>query len=563
VNIKQVIQSDIEKSIKKAGLVSPTPVQVSYPRDSSLGDYSVNWPLQVAEDINQPAIEIAKKIQRGLEKSEVYGTPEVAEPGFINFHLSPEFLGKHLQLVLAEGEKFGSSNQGKGQVAVIEYSSPNIAKPMNIGHLRNTNIGQSLVNIFNFNSYQTISDNHIGDWGTQFGKLLYAYKQWGRDQENIDIKTLLELYVRFHDEAASKPEMEEAARAEFRQLEQGDQENRQLWEKFRAISLVEFERTYLELGAKFDFNLGESSYERDLTRIVDEAIKLRVAKKDPDGSVVIPLEGIPPFLILKSDGATLYGTRDLATAKYRIEKFHPNQVLYVIASEQALYLTQLFSALKKLGWGEGIKWVHVSYGLTKLPQGKMSTRSGDLVTAEEVIDEAKKLAAAVIKDKDRSKAPDQKLIAEVAVGAIKWNDLKISREAEVVFDWKQIFSIEGNTGPYLQYTYARTQNILSRSSELAVATDSSLLKEEIELAILRKLVRFPEQIEAAAQSYHPHMIAQFAFELSQEFSRFYEQCPVLTAPESLKQARLALVKAVGNTLKTSLSLLGISAPSRL
>lgn len=563
VNIKQVIQSDVEKSIKKAGLFAAIPVEVAYPSDPGRGDYAINWPLQAAREINQSPLEIAKKIQEGLAKSEVYDQPQIVEPGFINFRLSNEFLGKHLNLVLAEGERFGASLQGKDQTVVIEFSSPNIAKPMNIGHLRNTNLGQALVNIFKFNSYQTISDNHIGDWGTQFGKLLYAYKNWGQNQENIDIKGLLALYVRFHDETKSDDKLEAAAREEFRKLEQGDEENRRLWEKFRTLSLREFDRAYQELGAKFDFALGESSYEKDLPRVVDEAIKSGAAKRDPDGSVIIPLEGMPPFLILKSDGATLYGTRDLATAKYRIEKFNPTQVLYVIASEQSLYLRQLFSSLQKLGWGKEIKWVHVSYGLTRLPQGKMSTRSGELVTADEVLTEAKKQAAAVIKEKDLSPGPDQKLIEAVAVGAIKWNDLKISRESEVLFDWQQVFSIEGNTGPYMQYSYARTENILSRTEGLAGSTDTTLLQDPLELELLRRLVRFPEQVEAAAADYHPHLIAQFAFDLAQEFSRFYEKCPVLTADPGLKQARIALVRAVGTTLKTSLSLLGISAPSRL
>ncbi len=565
MNIREVIQSDIEKSIEKAGLSVNSVVKVVHSSDSRFGDYASNWSLQVAKELNQSPSDIAKKIEANLEKSEVYEPPTISDPGFINFTLKSTFLAQHLKLVLAEGDKFGSGKFGRGQTVLVEFSSPNIAKPMNIGHLRNTNIGQALVNIIGFNGYQTISDNHLGDWGTQFGKLLWAYKKWGQGISEPSISQLLELYVRFHDEADSNPEMNASARHEFKKLEQGDKENRILWEKFKSLSLGEFEKIYHDLNVKFDQTLGESFYEKLLPEVVSSALKTGVAKRDPDGSVLIPIEGMPPFLILKSDGGTLYGTRDIATAKYRIDKIKKGTVLYVIASEQTLYMQQLFIALSKLGLGKDITWEHISYGLTRLPQGRMSTRSGDLITAEEILTEAKNRARKIISAKDQRGSLDEELVRSIAIGAVKWNDLKLTRESEVVFDWEQVFSVEGNTGPYIQYSIARVSSLISKSGIQVGGSnvDATLLVEPSELEIMRHLVRFPEIIKLACESYQPHLICQYSFELAQLFSRFYEQVPVLTAGSGLKESRLALARAVETTLRTSLRLLAIDAPSRL
>lgn len=565
MNIREVVQSDIEESIKNCGFDLVVPINVAYPADSSFGDYTSNWPLQAAPELKQSPLDIARKIEANFVKSEVYETPAVAAPGFLNFHLKTDFLAKHLRLAVAEGEKFGSGNLGQGKKAVVEFSSPNIAKPMHVGHLRNTNIGQAISNILSYNSYQTITDNHVGDWGTQFGKLLYAYKSWGREIQNPSIKDLLGLYIRFHSEAASTRELEALARQEFKKLEEGDRENRELWEKFRQTSLLEFDRVYQDLGVKFTYQHGESFYEKDLPKIVSQVLASGVGQRDSDGSVIIPLEGLPPFLILKSDGATLYGTRDLSTAKYRIEKLKPDQVLYVIGSEQSLYMQQLFAALKRLRWGENIIWKHVSYGLTRLPQGKMSTRSGELVTAEEILAEAYTRAEQVINQKDGQFKPDKTLIKAVAVGALKWNDLRAARESEVIFNWEHLFSVEGNTGPYIQYSYARTQNILAKAdaAEKTGSFDPRVLVHPAELALLRQLVHFPEVVQESAAALAPHLICQFTFELAQNFSRFYESVPVLSSGPAERIARLGLVAAVGSTLGISLKLLGINAPSRL
>lgn len=565
MNIRQVIQSDIEESVKKSGFDLSVSVGVTYPAESSFGDYTSNWPLQVSGLLKQKPLEVAKKIQMGMAESEVYLPPEIAAPGFLNFHLKPEFLANHLKLVLAEGERFGSSTLGKDQRVLIEYSSPNIAKPMHVGHLRNTNLGQALVTILRFLGLEVITDNHLGDWGTQFGKLLYAYKNWGKDLANPATDDLLKLYVRFHDEAQNKPELEAKARQEFLHLEQGDKENRALWQKFREISLADFDRLYRELGVSFDHIQGESFYEKDLAKVVDQALESKVATRDPDNSVIVPLEGMPPLLILKSDGATLYGTRDLAAAKYRIEKFGLNKLIILTGVEQSLYFKQVFAAVKKLGWNKGAELTHLTYGLTRLSEGKLSTRSGDTIPAREIIDQAKERATKVVREKDQSTQPDEDLVRDLALGAIKWNDLKISRESEVIFDWQQVFNFEGNSGPYMQYSYARTQNILAKAApdEKTVGFDPTKLSQEEEKIILRQLVHFPEVVEEAAREFQPHVLCRYAFELAQNFSRFYESHQVLSADSEVRKARLGLVSAVGSTLKISLKLLGINTPSRL
>lgn len=565
MNIREVICSDIEESIKNSNLEFIVPVQVLTAADPSFGDYTSNWPLQAAHQLKQSPMDIARKIEANFIKSEVYDTPQIAEPGFLNFHLKPDFLAKHLRLVIAEGERFGSGGLGRGERVLVEYSSPNIAKPMHVGHLRNTNLGQAIANILSYNGYQTITDNHIGDWGTQFGKLLYAYKSWGQDLTNPSIKDLVGLYVRFHTESALNPELDLLAQQEFKKLEDGDHKNRELWEKFRQTSLSEFDRVYHDLGVKFTYQYGESFYEKDLPKIVSQILSSGVGQRDADGSVIIPLEGMNPFLILKSDGATLYGTRDLATAKYRIENIKPSQVLYVIGSEQTLYMQQLFASLERLGWGGGTEWKHLSYGLTRLPQGKMSTRSGEMVTADEILTEAYRRAEEIIKSKDGPSQPDKSLVKAVSIGALKWNDLRVSRESEVIFNWDYLFSVEGDTGPYIQYSYARTQNILAKasSSDKTSSFDSTTLTHPAELTILRQLIHFPEVVQEAGKSYAPHLLCHFAFELAQNFSRFYEAVPVLASEPVTRLPRLGLVTAVGSTLGISLKLLGISVPARL
>jgi arginyl-tRNA synthetase len=564
MTIKQRIQTDLERGIEKAGFDVGTDIGITWTSDEQFGDYTTSWALQSGKMLGEIPMRMAARVVAILGDSEIYEKPELVEPGFINFRLRNSFLGNHLRLVLAEDQKFGSSSQYKGKKAILEFSSPNVAKPLTIGHLRNINIGQSLQRMLPFLGYQTISEDHIGDWGTQFGKLMWAYKMWGQQIDNPTVNDLFSLYVRFHDEAKSKPFMEVEARQEFLKLEQGDKKNRLLWKKLVDVGMVEFERLYREFGIKFEVTRGESFYEKYLAAIVEEALKSGVAKKDSDGSVVIPLGDRTPFLILKSDGATLYNTRDLATVQYRLQTMSPDVIIYVVGAEQSFYMKQLFEAVTKLGWLRGVVLVHVDYGLTRLGSGKMSSRSGNVITAEELLTTAKECSRKVYEEKNPGKTANPKLVRDIAMGAIKWNDLKVTRSSEVVFDWDRVFSAEGNTGPYIQYSYARTQSLLKKSSKQEwLSFDYSSLDQDKEHTILRTLVKFPELVEESVRTYAPHLICTYAFSLAQDFSRFYESVQVLSSEESKKKARLALVAAVGITLRNCLYLLGIPSPERL
>src|SRR2546429_221844 len=558
MSVHDYIQSDLEKAVKKAGFDDVSGVAVTSTTDMQFGDYTTSWALQRSKTLGQSPAELAEKIVGSFSESEIYQKPEVVKPGFINFRLKSDFLGKHLRLVLAEGSRFGSATTFKGKRALVEYSSPNIAKPMHVGHLRNTNIGQALVNLLSFVGYETISDNHLGDWGTQFGRMLWAYKMWGHGIENPKVQDLLDLYVRFHEEAKTHPHLLNEAKEEFARLEQGDKENRQLWEQFTKISLDEFNRLYAELGAKFDYQHGESFYHKSFASVTDELLRAGVVVRDPDNSVVAKFEDTPPLVLMKSDGATLYGIRDLATAKYRREKFDPDLVLLVVAVEQSLYWQQLFELLRKLNWMGKAEYVHVSYGLTRLKEGKMSTRAGDIVSAEQLIGEAKSRAEKLLAEKNPGVKVSQKLVGQIAIGSIKWADLKISRESGVIFDWDSVFAWEGNSGPYMQYSYARIQSLLKKSLKEDLSTFSvDRLEGEHEQYILRMIAKFPEVVEGSARSFSPQALSHYAFSLAQEFSKFYENVPVLSSEGADRKARLALVRAVGIVLKNSLDLLAI------
>lgn len=562
MSIRDLIQSDVNKALASAGL--PGEVRIVSTSEPKFGDYTTSWALQQSRILGKSPHELATTLIEALAESEVYEKPELVEPGFINFRLSKAFLVKHLSLVLAEGSRFGSASTYKGKKALVEYSSPNVAKPMHVGHLRNTNIGQSLINILSFVGYETISDNHLGDWGTQFGRMLWAYKMWGHSITDPNVDDLVKLYVRFHEEAKTKPHLLVEAKEEFLRLEKGDKENVALWKRFTDISTTEFDRIYRDLGAKFDHSYGESAYKKEFDKVTKELVGAGVVTRDPDGSVVAKFDEMPPLVLIKSDGATLYGVRDLATAKFRRDKFNPDLVLLVVAVEQTLYWEQVFELLRKMGWMGKANYVHVSYGLTRLMDGKMSTRTGDIVAAADLLNEAKARAEKLLAEKNPGKNPDGSLVRAIAAGSIKWADLKIARESGVAFDWDRVFSLDGNSGPYMQYSYARTQSILKKAPKDDLrGFDAELLTDGLEQSLLRMLAKFPEIVEESASTFSPHIIAHYSFSLAQEFSRFYETTPVLSSEGALKRSRLALVAAVGQTIKNSLHLLSIPTPEKI
>ena len=482
-------------------------------------------------------------------------------------------------------DRYGSSEAGAGRAIVIDYSSPNIAKPFSVGHLRSTVIGQALHNILSFLGYQVIGDNHLGDWGTQFGKLLSAFSRWGSEEELERNPTahLLSLYVRFHEEAKTNADLELEARDWFRRLETGDEEARSLWQRFVRMSTAEFGRIYTLLGVKFDSLRGESAYEDRLAGVISRALDRGVARREkpaaamvtggdevgPDDTVVIiPLDdtGIEtPLILQKSDGTSLYATREIATAEYRVERWHPEKMLYVVGKEQELYFRQFSAALAKLGIN--VPCIHVTFGLVRLPEGRMSTREGRIVFLEDVIAEAIRRAEAVVQGRDLTADEKARISRIVGIGAIKYADLSQSRIKEVVFDWNRMLALDGDSAPYLQYAYTRTRSILRKAPDFAPSSfrpHPCALSLPEELTLLKSIARFPDSIVAAAESYEPHRIAGRIYRLARDFSAFYDKAPVLKAetPE-LRDARLFLVEMTGKVLATGLALLGIEVTDRM
>jgi len=494
--------------------------------------------------------------------------------GYLNFSFDPARLAAEVFADYARApEAYGRRTAGSGRTVVIDYSSPNIAKPFSVGHLRSTIIGQALHNILSFLGWRVIGDNHLGDWGTQFGKLLCAWSRWGEEEklEANPTEHLLALYVRFHDSAGTDPALETEARDWFRRLETGDPEARKLWQRFVRLSTAEFERIYALLGVRFDSVLAESFYEDRLEGVLNRALASGAAREEPaeDGPgkvVLIPLDsaGIKtPLLLRKSDGTSLYATREIATAEYRLETWHPEKTLYVVGNEQELYFRQFRAALALLG--HPVECVHVNFGLIRLPEGRMSTREGRVVFLEDVIREAIRHARDVLADRDLSEPEKDEIARKVGIGAVKYADLSQSRIKEVVFDWNRMLSLDGDSAPYLQYAFTRTRSILRKAgASMFDARHASLLIAPEEQALLKHVARFPDSIVAAAESYEPHRICHRLYRLAQDFSVFYDRVPVLKAEsEELRSARLSLVEMTGAVLRLGLGLLGIETAERM
>ena len=479
--------------------------------------------FRIAKERGENPQALAERLAAALQLEATRFTSATALKGYLNLTLDKV---RFAQEVIADfsrsPDRYGSSDTGNGRTILIDYSSPNIAKPFSVGHLRSTIIGQALHNILSFLGYQAIGDNHLGDWGTQFGKLLCAFSRWGSEKELEHNPTahLLALYVRFHEEAKKNTDLELEARDWFRRLETGDERARTLWQRFVNFSSAEFGRIYDLLGVNFDSMRGESAYEDRLSGVTSRALESGVARREkptatmvtggeevgPDETVVIlPLEdaGIEtPLILQKSDGTSLYATREIATAEYRIERWHPEKMLYVVGKEQELYFRQFNAALTKLDIK--VPCIHVTFGLVRLPEGRMSTREGRVVFLEDVVSEAIRRAGGVLQDRDLSAEEKARISRIVGIGAIKYADLSQNRIKEVVFDWNRMLALDGDSAPYLQYAYTRTRSIIRKSgvpSAGAKVPDPSSYALPEEFALLKSIARFPDSVVAAAESY--------------------------------------------------------------
>jgi len=544
-------------------------VRVETPRDATLGDLAFPcFPLARQMRKAPPAIaaELAPQLDSALEEISAAATGP-----YVNFTIDRAALARDvLGAIQAEGEHYGSSDEGAGRTILIDLSSPNIAKPMHVGHLRSGIIGMALARVHARLGYEVVGINHLGDWGSQFGKLVAAINRWGEsvDLEGDPITGLLALYVRFHDEAERDPDLEEEARAAFRELESGaDGPVRATWRRVTEVSLREFDKVHARLKVEHELVRGEAFYEPFLEPTVERITASGITEVS-EGALIVRLDSIddsmPPCLLRKTDGTTLYATRDLAAAFHRWEEFAFDRCLYVVGSDQRLHFQQLRAVLQRMGleWWERIE--HVPFGMMRLPEGRMRSREGKVVFLEDVLDRAVERAREIILEKN-PELPEMESVAEqVGIGAIIFNDQKRERVKDVIFDWDEALSFQGDTGPFVQYTHARMCGIEKRvlaAGEGRAAPDLSLLSDSAE--VILSLARFPDVLRSVAAGTEPSELAQYLLSLSREVSQWYEPHPVLGQEPALTAARLALVCGVRDVLANGLGLLGIAAPRQM
>jgi len=540
---------------------------VEEPEAESHGDYATNIALVLAKKQKKNPMEIAEEIKAKIQNP-VFLKIDVAAPGFVNFFISPDFLREKLKSVLKEGKNFGKQDIGNSKTIVIDYSSPNVAKPMHVGHLRSTFIGQAIYNLYKFLGYKVIGDNHLGDWGTQFGIMIAAIKKYGYSSaklKKITVAQMLEIYIKYNDELKENPDLQETAKAEFKKLEDGDAENRKIWKILRDKSLAEFNKIYKILNIKFDLIKGESDYEKDLKQEIDNALEKKIALTNEDGSVIIPLGEDVPFLIRKSDGATVYGTRDLATIRFRVFKYAPEKIIYVIGNEQSFYLEQLFKAAGLLQYIAQEKLFHIKFGLVlDENRKKLSTREGRVVEAKELIKKITALSEDTIKEKNPALPEEERkeIAQKIGIAALKYNDLSQNRKTDIIFDWKKMLGFTGNSAPYLLYTYVRLQSIFKKS-DFKGKFNCKFLTNDKEIEVLKEIVKFPDIVEYAAQSFQINYLTDYLFRLANKINNFYEACTVLKAEKDIRLARLALIKSALLVLKNGLNLLGIETVEKM
>ncbi len=537
---------------------------LALPPTTEMGDYALPC-FKFAKVLRKSPVMIAQALAENYPTDDV--VKEVsAVNGYLNFKINKaSFVSATVEKILAEGEKYGSSNEGEGKCVCLDYSSINIAKPFHIGHLSTTVLGGALYRILNFLGYKAVGINHLGDYGTQFGKLISAYKRWG-DRQTIEeggIRALNELYVRFHREAEENPALEDEARAYFKKIETGDEECLDLFRWFKDLTLKDVQKIYEMLDIHFDSYAGESFYSDKMQPIVDE-LKEKGLLIESQGAQVVDLEAynMPPCIILKKDGTSLYATRDMAAAAYRKATYDFYKCLYVVAYQQNLHFKQVFKTLELMGkdWAQDL--VHVAYGMVSLEEGTMSTRKGNVVFLEDVINKCIEKAYAIIDEKNPNLEGKEEVAKTVGVGAVIFGALYNNKIKDIVFSYDKVLNFDGETSVYVQYTYARANSVLQKAGERKTYSLPALDGTEIEL--VKALAAFPDTVRLAAEKYEPSYIARFAVDVAQKFNKFYFDCKILSAEEEdVKNFRLALTAATKQALKNAFALLGIGMPEKM
>lgn len=538
---------------------------LEYPPDANMGDLAFPC-FRLSKTLRSAPPKIAASL---AEKTAdfAYGT-SAAVGGYLNFKVSNYYLANHVLAEIEEkGEKYGSSGIGKGKTVVLDYSSPNTSKPFHIGHLGTTVIGHCLKLLHEFEGYKCIGINHLGDWGTQNGKQIVAFKRWGNKEyvEEKGCDGLVELYVKFHEEAEKDPSLNDEARAEFKKLEDHDPENIELWKWFLDISLKEYNITYKQLGITFDYYMGESFYSDKMDAQIQIMRDKGLLKLD-DGASIVDLSeyNMPPCLILKKDGASLYPARDISAAVYRKNNFNFDKCIYVTSAGQSLHFAQWFKVMELMGYDWVDQLVHVPYGTVSIGGAKLATRTGNVVLLKDLFRQSIEKVKEIMDEKNPDLENREDVAEAVGVGAIVFNYLYNSRIKDINFTLEQALSFEGSTGPYAQYTYARTCSILEKAAANGINGNGGECTHESEAVLLKTLSRFPEKVAAAIAEYEPSNITRYVIELCTAFNHFYRDCPIVTAETSeQREFRVRLTKATRNVLGTALHLICIRTPEKI
>ena len=544
-------------------------IRVQPATDARFGDFQCNDAMQAAKTLRRPPRAVAEAVLAALPLPPMLTRAEIAGPGFINLTVAPEWLAEQVA-VLSAAPRFGIPDAGQGRTVVIDYSSPNVAKPMHIGHIRSTVIGNALDRLHRALGYRVIADNHLGDWGTQFGLLIQGYRTFltEAEREALTIEALERVYVQSYNRSKEDPAWLESCKSELVKLQQGDAENRAIWERFIAISRREFDRVYGRLDVAFDLTRGESYYNDMLPETI-QVLQDKGLAVESEGALVVNLEdeGMPVCIVRKSDGGFNYAATDIATVRSRVAEFDPDRIIYVTDERQQLHFRQFFAVCAKLGYTTHLE--PVWFGLMRLPEGTFSTRQGNVIKLESLLDEAERRALEIIKASNSEMPEDEQreLAVAIGIGAIKYTDLSHDPQTMIVFTWEKALALEGNSGPYLQYAYARVCSLLDKYAEQVPdrdpLTNALLLDEPVEKALALQLMRFPATVLRAAEVCKPSVLADYLFSLSQTYSSFYQRSPVLKADAAVRDSRIRLCAMVAQVLAEGLGLLGICTPRRI
>ncbi len=568
IDIKNEIASKIAKVTKLNEEELKNYIEI--PMDNKNGDYAFLC-FKLAKELRQAPPVIANNIKEKIEIDNNIIKDIQVIGGYLNFYINKNYLTKEVLGEISNKEQYGKSEVGKGKNIIIDYSSPNIAKPFHIGHLRSTVIGGALYNIYKYLGYNVTGINHLGDYGTQFGKLIEGYKMWNKeyDIEKDPIGELTKIYIRINQACKDDEKILEACRDNFKKLENGDPYCVQLWKKFRELSLKEFQKVYDLLGSKFDSWNGESFYSDKMQEVID-ILKQKGKLTDSQGAKIVDLEadGIDtPCIIEKSNGSSTYATRDLAAILYRARTYDFDKALYLTSYEQTLHFKQVFTVAKYLGLDEKYTkgLIHVSFGMVQLPTGKMSTREGNIIKLEELLNEAIERAEKIIEEKNPDLENKKEIAKKVGVGAVIFNDLSNSRIKDEIFEWDKILNFQGETGPYIQYTYVRTKSILEKAGELPEYNNINVEKinDKYSQEIIKLLYNFEEILIQVTKKEEPSILSRYLIDLAKAFSSFYNENKIITEDKEVQDARVYLTYAVNQVLKNGANLLGIQMPDKM